>query len=209
MTFHNQALKIKLAISKPLPGTAAQYLMAPKVRKSSEELLKENTDYRNSSVLLLLFPDKEGTMSTIFIERPLNNSVHSGQIALPGGKVDDTDVNFRYTALREAEEEIGVPKNNVEIIGMLTPLYVPASNFLIHPHIGITYDTPEFNPNPAEVKSLLPLTIDKLISLMPETATFNTSYGQLSAPGFKIGKHHMWGATSMIVSEFREMIRSI
>ncbi len=207
MNFQEGIDVIKRGLRKPLPGSLAQYLMAPAIRKTTEEFLLENINHRMSSVMFLLYPDANGIINTMFIERPFNNSVHSGQIALPGGKVDQ-DESIEEAALRETEEEIGVPTAAVEILGILSSLYVPASNFLIQPHIGITYTTPAFIPNPAEVRSLVPVRLENLINLIPASAPFQTSYGNLSAPYFQINHHRMWGATAMMVSELREMVKN-
>jgi len=177
------------------------------MRKTTHELLNENKNYRLSSVLMLLFPDESGIMNTVFIERPVNNSVHSGQLAFPGGKVEESDLNPQYTALRETEEEIGIAADQVKIIGTLSSLFIPASNFLVYPHLGIYNSIPDFIPSRDEVKSLLPVTIQHLLSLQPVTKSFQTSYGNLKAPCFEIQNFNLWGATAMMVSEFREMMK--
>src|SRR5687767_738383 len=100
--------------------------MAPKLRKTTPELLVVNKTYRLSSVMILLYPDETGTLSTVLIERPINESVHSGQIAFPGGKMEKEDPGPAETALREMEEEIGVPAHRVQILGALSHLFIPA-----------------------------------------------------------------------------------
>ena len=118
-------------LTQTLPGTSSQYKMAPVLRKSSAEYLEKASNVKSSSVLLLLYPDKDYGLGTVLIKRPLNSGVHSGQIALPGGKVEPNDANFEATAKRETREEIGVPEHEIEILGALTSLYIPASNFLV------------------------------------------------------------------------------
>ncbi len=207
MQFSSNIKKIKSALSLPLPGEEAQYLMAPKERKSKALYLQENTNPRLSSVLILLYPDKKGETQTMFIQRPLNESVHSGQIAFPGGKLEEDDADLGAAALRETHEEIGVVPDSIELLGPLSTLYIPASNFLVNPFVGMVNFTPEFMPNPDEVKALLPASINEILNFKADQMFFKTSYGNLIAPYYKFNDHNMWGATAMIVSEFREVIR--
>jgi len=157
--------------------------------------------------MILLYPDVNGILSTVFIERPVNESVHSGQIAFPGGKIESSDENPQAAALRETEEEIGVPSSAVECIGRLSKLFIPASKFLVIPHVGLVPHTPHFLPNPDEVKSIIQVTVSELVSIIPGKKVFPTSYGNLEAPYFDIQGHAVWGATAMMLSEFREILR--
>jgi 8-oxo-dGTP pyrophosphatase MutT (NUDIX family) len=201
--------KIRRALEAPLPGIIAQHMMAPRLRKTTDELLLENPDHRLSSVMILLYPNANGILSTVFIERPVNESVHSGQIAFPGGKIETSDANPQAAALRETEEEIGVPASAVECIGLLTRLFIPASKFLVIPHVGIIGHTPQFLPNPEEVKSIIQVDISELVSVVPGKKVFPTSYGNLEAPYYNIQGHSVWGATAMMLSEFREIIKGV
>lgn len=201
--------KIRRALEAPLPGILAQHMMAPRLRKTTEEMLLENPDHRLSSVMILLYPDAKGILSTVFIERPINESVHSGQIAFPGGKIESSDENPQAAALRETEEEIGVPSDAVECIGLLSKLFIPASKFLVIPHIGIISHTPQFLPNPDEVKSVIQVAVADLVAIIPDKKVFPTSYGNLEAPYFDIQGHAVWGATAMMLSEFREIIKGV
>lgn len=208
MQFIQGIAQIQDALLKPLPGAAAQHLMAPKLRKTTAELLLESPSHRLSSVMILLYPDVHGLLSTVFIERPVNLGVHSGQIAFPGGKEDPEDGSPRVTALRETEEEIGIPAAAISVIGSLSPLFIPASNFLVNPYIGVINHIPEFIPSADEVRSLIPAPISEVVAFVPEEKEFKTSYGQLFAPCFSFKGHFIWGATAMIISEFREMLKA-
>lgn len=209
MQFSINISAIQKMLKHPLPGEEAQYLLAPKERKSKLEYLTENINPKLSSVLILLYPGEKGELKTVFIQRPINKSVHSGQIAFPGGKFDETDMDLSATALRETNEEIGVNPFDIEVIGTLSELYIPASNFLVHPFVGKLEFTPEFIPNPEEVKSILPATIEEILAFETGHMPFKTAYGNLIAPYFKFQEHAMWGATAMIVSEFREIMKRI
>jgi len=207
LNFSEGISRIQKALLDPLPGVEAQHLMAPKLRKTTTELLNANPVHRLSSVLILLYPDLNGTLSTIFIERPINESIHSGQIAFPGGKMDDSDVDAAYTALRETEEKIGVPVSKINLMGTLSQLFIPASSFLVIPHIGMMESTPRFIPNPEEVRSLIPVHVSTLMKLDKDEKEFSTLYGSIRAPYFDLNGHAVWGATAMMISEFREIMR--
>ncbi len=207
MSFEKELEFIRLKLALDLPGERAQYLMAPKERETSEIYIKKSPNHRKSSVMMLLFPDAFNRATTVFIERPINNSIHSGQIAFPGGKEDPTDTSLQHTAIRETEEEIGIPTSDIEIIGKLTSLFIPASNFLVQPYVGLISSTPVFVPNEYEVRSVIPFSIRELLKLQPLTKDFKTSYGNLKAPYFLIEGHSVWGATAMMLSEFRELIK--
>ncbi|MBK7969184.1 MAG: CoA pyrophosphatase [Bacteroidetes bacterium] len=193
-------------MSKPLPGTASQYKMAPSLRKSSAAYLETASNVKSSSVLLLLYPDNNADLATVLIKRPLNSGVHSGQIALPGGKVEPDDINSEATAKRETREEIGVPEHEIKILGALTTLYIPASNFLVSPFIGYVSSPPQFSPDPAEVHQLITLPFNDLIQMPVGESVFETLYGKIAAPCFFLQDHTIWGATAMILSEVRDLI---
>ena len=93
--------------------------------------------------------------------------VHGGQVSFPGGKVEPDDANPTFTALRESEEELGILPSNVSVIGSLSPLYIPPSNFMVYPTVGFTPQRPQFIPSPDEVAAVIETDIDKL--LLPQT----------------------------------------
>lgn len=196
---------LKERFKKPLPGTDAQYLMAPSGRRTAVGIAGPQQHFKISSVLILLFPDHNGNAQTVLIKRPLNSGIHSGQIALPGGKHENSDPTFRHTALREANEEIGIHAADVEVMGGLTELYIPPSNFLVHPFVGCIDYTPQFQINAHEVDSIIPVHLRTLLSMNAGNEPFPTSYGTQNAPCFYLENHKIWGATAMILSEFRAL----
>lgn len=156
-------------------------------------------------MLIAIFPLK-GIASTLLIKRAVYNGVHSGQIGFPGGKVEDTDPSIIATALREAEEEVGINPESVEILGLLTSLYIPVSNMLVQPVIGLLKAHPATHLNLQEVE----YTINAPLSHLKDpdnrsVKTLNVHGNPLSAPYFRVGDEQVWGATAMIISEFIEL----
>jgi len=209
MNFDEGLELVRAALKGPLPGEEAQRIMAPVSRKTMSELLTGIPSIRESSVLILLYPDHKGQIHSLLIERPVTDHVHSGQLAFPGGKTEESDPTPAHTALREAEEEVGVAANSVEVIGKLTDLIIPASRFLVRPHVGVVASTPKFIPNPEEVRALLPVSLTDLLTLPHSEKSFATSYGHLKAPCYHLEGRDLWGATAMMVSEFRVMMENV
>ncbi|MES2592134.1 MAG: CoA pyrophosphatase [Bacteroidota bacterium] len=199
---------LKNRLQKPLPGENAQFLMAPVSRQRIQHIDPEKYNPRKSAVLILLFPEGEN-IHTLLIQRPVYDGVHSGQVAFPGGKFEETDIDLQYTALRETFEEVGVPPESVEIIGRLTDLYIQPSNFLVSPFIGFTKEKPEFILDAYEVQKII--TID-LFSLSEEGIVFektitHSSGFKIKTPCYEIDELAVWGATAMIISELNQVVR--
>ncbi|HKR03270.1 MAG TPA: CoA pyrophosphatase [Bacteroidia bacterium] len=206
MDFWNSISVLEKRFKEPLPGSDAQVLMAPETRLSNEEYLKQFPEHRISSVLFLLFPS-DGKTNFVLIERS-GGGVHSGQIALPGGKYEASDVTYENTALRETEEEIGVNKNEIRLLGTLTDLFIPASKFRVYPHVGLIENKPDFVPHQLEVKSIVEADLGTFLEKnIIHKKNFKTSYGQLSAPYYLYHGYEIWGATAMLVSEFLTMFK--
>lgn len=205
MLLQNEIQFLTERFRQPLPGADAQYRMAPAGRRTAVHEASRQHLIKVSSVLVLLYPDHTGNTQTVLIKRPSNSGVHSSQIALPGGKHESTDLTYRHTAIREAHEEIGITAADVQVIGALTELYIPASNFLVHPFVGCLSYTPEFRMNAEEVDSIIPLHLTTLLSMNVGNEPFKTSYGTHLAPCYYLENHKIWGATAMILSEFRSL----
>ena len=202
----NLECRLLNALQGNLPGEAAQFRMAPKLRQPPG-WISDPARSHPSGVLLLLFPKDEGWY-TVFIHRSLSGP-HGGQISLPGGRMDPEDTDLRYTALREAREEIGVDPGSVRILGQMTPLHVPHSHNMITPFVGIIDHHPEFIPEPAEVADIITVSVPFLFH--PEnrkTTLFRRPGYRVKAPCYHAGGHCIWGATAMIVSEFEDIFTS-
>lgn len=209
MNFDEGVHLVRTALSSPLPGEAAQRMMAPVTRKTMAEMVASIPSIRESSVLILLYPDEKGKIHSLLIERPVTDHVHSGQLAFPGGKTEESDLSPAHTALRETEEEVGVSARSIEVIGTLSDLIIPASRFRVHPFVGVVSTTPRFIPNPEEVNALIPVGLTELLTLPQSEKSFATSYGNLRAPCFHLAGRDLWGATAMMVSEFRVMMENV
>lgn len=196
-------------VNTKLPGIYAQQKMAPTVRYLGKTNSKSNKNARKSAVLILLFPSKNN-INTVLIKRNVDNSVHSGQISFPGGKHEDSDDSLIYTAIREANEEIGIEPNDVNVIKMLTSLYVPASNFIIYPILAYLNYSPKFYPNPTEVDKVIQLDIAEIQKPTGKGLSYLSFENlKITAPYYKAYNFQVWGATAMILSEVLEIIEDL
>lgn len=190
-----------------LPGYEShQKLM--KHRLPVDQLKDKLASARQSAVLLLLYP-KEDSWHTVFIERQSYAGVHSAQIAFPGGKVEEQDIDLQETALRESKEELDIEAAHVNIIGNLSPIYIPPSNFLVQPFIGVQNQRPNFNPDPREVASFLEIPIAHFLqdSSLVETKIALSNGLNRRVKAYQWNDAIIWGATSMIVAEFSDLLK--
>jgi 8-oxo-dGTP pyrophosphatase MutT (NUDIX family) len=200
--------RLKYLLEGPLPGEPAHELMAPSARFTGTRM-PDPALARPSSILILFYPRK-GKWFLPFIQRPVYNGVHSGQISFPGGKCEEEDSDYCSTALRETHEEIGIAPDDVTIIGALTPLYIPNSNFYVYPQVGWIDYLPEFSPDPTEVDEVIEVPLELLLSeknVKQFSREFNGT--SLTAPYFDVQGREIWGATAMMLSEMLEVIRKL
>lgn len=194
-------------INSELPGKTAQFKMAPPGRQAS---FPSTVSSKEASVLLMLYP-RETQWHTVFIRRSTarGHHRHRGQISLPGGKRESKDLSFAYTALRETEEEIGVKMNDVQLIGALSELYIPVSDFHVYPFVGYLDYAPNFVLEEEEVDEVLEVPIDHLsdpaIRRKKDMILVN-GFRLPDVPYFSLDGEVLWGATAMIISEFLELL---
>lgn len=203
-------MSLRRRLAEPLPGREAQYKMA------SLRRLQELNPHpappataKIACVLALLF-QRNKAWHTVLIERSPNpRDRHSGQISFPGGRWEESDGALANVALREAEEEVGVPAREVEILGQLTELYIPVSNFLVHPFVGLLQAPPAFRPQPGEVAGILTPALEVFHSAKNRKRT-DVKIGQgvtlPDVPYFEVDGRVVWGATAMILNEFLELL---
>ncbi len=192
-----------------VPGESSHFIMAPEMRVRELNYIKiEERNPRNAAVMMLFYP-KEAQTHIVLILRPDYEGVHSGQIALPGGKAETYDLNYTETALRETEEEVGVYSKTVNVVKTLTKVYIPPSNFWVHPFLGYTETRPNFVPQEEEVAKVIEVPLSELMNdnnIIPEILT--TSYAKnIEVPSFKLNGYTVWGATAMMLSELKTFLK--
>ena len=205
--FTNQITELKKI---ELGGLEAQFKLAPKLRLRYDKQKIQANNPKKAAVLALFYPNKKNETSILLTQRASYKGTHSAQISFPGGKVEETDQNLQETALREAFEEVGVHKDNVTIIREMTDVYIPPSNFLATPFIAYSNAEPKFLIN-HEVDSTIEITVNDLLSESSITSiTMNTSYmDNIDVPAFSINNKIIWGATGMMLSEIKDLLKTI
>lgn len=209
MTFEDFINKLEKALQAELPGREAQILMSPSDRGERFRNFSDHENAKESAVLILLY-QKNAQPHTVFIKRNTYNGHHSGQIALPGGKKDASDKDHIATALREANEEIGINANDVKVIGSLSKLWIPVSNINVFPIIGYINYEPAFTIDPYEVQEAIPFAISRLTDKnIIKQEVLNIKEFEIYVPYYDINGHHLWGATAMIMAEFVEILKKV
>ncbi len=210
ITQHTQFIdQLRQALEQPLPGPEAQYRMAHVARRGHQQV---PDTARKAAVLALLYPRDE-QWHIVLIERVTHqDDRHSGQISFPGGRHDATDPDLETTALREAEEEVGVTANRIELIGELTDLYIPVSNYLVHPYVGFTQYQPDFVPEEREVNDILEVPFSLFLkkdTVRTRHLTINPQITLRDVPYYHVFDKTIWGATAMMLSELTEVVERI
>lgn len=209
MDFQDFLQYVPNLIPVELPAEAAHIKMAPKERTEAlKNLDLKAVNPRIAAVMMLLYPKNKET-HLVLIVRNAYEGVHSSQIAFPGGKYETFDISYEATALRETQEEVGILSEKIEIVKEFSPMYIPPSNFLVHPFLGISHDELSFYPDVREVAEIIELPLSTFLDdeIIIE-ATLSTSYGSnILVPAFNIQNHIVWGATAMILSELREVLK--
>jgi 8-oxo-dGTP pyrophosphatase MutT (NUDIX family) len=195
-------------ISAELPALKAHLKMAPLERLAQMQNQSiEKNDPRTAAVLMLCYP-KNGATHLVLIVRNSYEGVHSAQIAFPGGKYENEDIDFASTALRETYEEVGVDPHKVVLIRPFTQVYIPPSNFMVYPYLGICKEEITFVPDPSEVAGIIELPIATFLSdTIIIEKELQTSYANsIKVPAFEIENHIVWGATAMMLSELKDVL---
>lgn len=166
---------------------------------------------KKAAVMAVFYPGMQEETKFVLILRKTYQGVHSNQVGFPGGRVEPEDRDLQHTALRETEEEVGIPQHEVEVIKELTRLYIPPSNFWVHPFMGIMKRTPVLVPQEEEVESVLEVNLADFMSDSCLTReTLSTSYAkEIEVPAFLLGGHVVWGATAMMLSEMKEILKQV
>ena len=188
--------RLRRGLIRLLPGVDAQRRMAPSGRIPAD-YDPHPPGALQAAVLVLVI----GREQLVFIRRATDGRAHSGQIAFPGGSREPADASLAQTALREAEEEIGLRRDHVELLGSLTPLYIPVSNFTVHPWVGYVASPPSFVCQQTEVDETIAVPVAVLHAGRGETVV--RRHGVSSrVPCYRRGVVEIWGATAMITAVF-------
>jgi 8-oxo-dGTP pyrophosphatase MutT (NUDIX family) len=205
-SFHTFTEHLRLRLQKPLPGESAHKKMASASRLRLN--VKPNERTRRSAVLICFYPYQNSIFLPLIL-RPQYDGVHAGQMAFPGGRMERFDENLTRTALREAQEEVGIRVTDVKILGLLTELFIPPSNFYVQPVVGMLPYRPDFYPDPREVEAVVEVDLE---TLLDETIVGDSQIevrGVLvDAPFYQIQGQRVWGATAMMISELLMVLAS-
>lgn len=195
-----------------LPGESAHKKLAPLIRINElDEIDMSARNPQEAGVMAVFYPDNENVTRLVLILRKTYKGVHSNQVGFPGGRVEEIDKDLEDTALRETEEEVGIPQNEIEVVKKLSRLYIPPSNFWVQPYIGLLKTTPQMVAQETEVEEILEVKLsDFLNDDNMITENLSTSYAkEIEVPAYRLNGYVVWGATGMMLSEIRELLLKI
>lgn len=202
---------IKLGLSKSLPGLTSHLKMAPSTRKSELEAAGEAMQFaKKSAVMILLFHENE-KLKIVFIRRSFYVGIHAGQMAFPGGRFEESDLTVDNTAFREIEEEIGIKQENIELLGRISDIYVPPSNFLISVFVGYLHEKPQYKPDEREVAEIIEIDFDEFLqtdNIGIKSFHVPSANHAVEAPYYRTSRCDIWGASAMVMSELIDLLTS-
>ncbi len=200
--------RIKEGLRAPLPGIPAQLLMAPTPLPGRKAYFEVEGTSLKAGVLVLLY-EREGRLSLLLTRRTELVLHHRGQISFPGGEQHPGE-SLEATALREAEEELGVPLDAASVLGRLTPLYIPPSNYCIYPTVAfLPGPPPSLKPQPDEVAEAIEVPLDHLANpVHRRRETWTIGERTADVPFYEFNGHKIWGATAMVLAEFLTLLES-
>jgi len=208
MNFNSFLTHISSLKNAPLGGIESQFKMAPALRKNFDvqSIIKSNP--KNAATLALFYPNANNETCFLLTQRASYKGAHSDQISFPGGKIEKNDTNLAFTALRETFEETAVIINDISIYREFTKTYIPPSNFWVTPFMGTINYRPNFIAN-NEVSAFIEV---KLNDILDDRSVIiknmSTSYMKsVDVPCFKLNDYIVWGATAMILSEIKDLLK--
>ena len=209
--WQQQAELVQQALADPVPPTLDELLV---LRDLAGQVLRQmepppGATPRLAAVLLLLYP-YQGELWLPLTVRSSRLSSHRGEVSLPGGATDPEDADAATTALREANEELGIDPASVTIWGRLSSFYIPPSNFQISPVVGFSAAPPAFTPSPYEIEHVFSVSLSRLLNPATIQVEDWTRRGLLMrVPFFAVEGYKVWGATALLLSELVARIRRI
>lgn len=193
-----------------LGGLDAQFELAPTFREkyTREFIVAQNA--KKAAVLALFYPNVQGETCFLLTLRANYNGTHASQISFPGGKFESSDDSLKTTALREAQEEVGIQPDDVHIFKQLTDVFIPPSNFLVTPFLGLLHYTPILTKNVEVEENIVVLLKDLLHENAFSTTIVTTSYAKnIAVPCFNLSNFMVWGATAMMLNEIKVLLKEI
>jgi 8-oxo-dGTP pyrophosphatase MutT (NUDIX family) len=209
MTTLNFQYKLKEALQSELPAWKAHIRLAPVERFESLLQINWPTDAKQSAVLVILFIENE-QVHVLLILRSIYDGAHSGQISFPGGQKEKSDIDLVHTALRECSEEIGLFLSPIQILGKLSELYIPPSNFIVFPFVAFTENIENLRLDSHEVQEVIKIPLRALLNpaIFQIKQVISRNDRSLTAPCFDIEDKYIWGATAMILNELMTVIET-
>lgn len=192
----------------PKPGLKAQLRMVTNPRPGHKVYHEVEDSCLKAGVLVLLYPWKK-RLHLVLTRRTARMGFHQAQISFPGGRQEKGE-SFEQTALREAHEELEIPQGSIKILGELTPLYIPPSNYCIYPVVGTIDKRPDFRPSLHEVAEVIEVPLDHLFD--PKNVReemWSIGRTEVVVPFYSFKGHKIWGATAMVLAELVEVMRYI
>lgn len=208
MRFADVLVRLDAALRSPLPGPAAQDVLAPIPRRQWPSGFNPGR-IRNAAGLLLVYPRPafpDGDAAQIVLTVRADTLRHGGQVSLPGGVVEPGET-FEQAAVREAHEEIALEPGIVQVRGALTPIDIPVSGFRLHPIVATSDAAPALRPADGEVARILELDVEELLHPQCVRLTERTRDGRtIQVPAFCAADVEIWGATAMVLAEFLALL---
>ncbi len=201
--------RLREQLARNLPGEDAQFRMAPMARPRMREALEAAPEVHQSAVLLYFFPKRDDWFM-VLMKRPDYGGTHGGQVSIPGGRLEAGE-NHLHAALREFEEEVGVSVDSRNLLGRLSDLFIPPSNYLVQTFIAYSPEPPSYKPDPVEVEEIIELSVTWLLNeAAVKRGKVRLSSGVIiESPYFEVAGHMVWGATAMILSELKHILQTV
>ncbi|WP_438964487.1 NUDIX hydrolase [Winogradskyella sp.] len=208
-SFLDAVVKIK---HLELFGELSHAKMSPPYRlELAKKMQAKAKSAKKAGVLALFYPNADFNTNFVLILRKTYKGVHSAQVGFPGGKYEEGDNDLMTTAMRETEEEVGVPTSILNIIKPMSPLYIPPSNFIVHPFLAVSECKPLFRKQEDEVEDIIEVSLldflnDRNVLMTRVPTSYNV---EVEVPAFKLNDHIVWGATAMMLSELKDLLKQV
>lgn len=197
---------LEKALKGSKPGLKAQLTMMTSPRPGHKAIHEVEDSCIKAGVLVLLYPWKNCT-HLVLTRRTARMAFHQAQISFPGGRREQRE-GFKEAALREAQEELNIPPESIRILGELTPLYIPPSNYCIYPVVAVAHKRPDFRPSRHEVAEVIEVPLGHLLDPQNTRREMWTIKGtEFNVPFYSFEEHKIWGATAMVLAELVELLK--